>query len=157
MHWTKKQEEFLKENYLKRIPLFKLGEKIGKTAKSLQRKAQRMKLSRPNYKFNVKPKQPRKIIDKRYYEKHKKRVYKRKNDRRKKLKKEAVELLGGKCSKCEYKKCLAAIEFHHSYKNKEANIATLIKNDSRTKLLKEVKKCILLCANCHREEHNKGP
>ena len=157
MNWTKDQEIFLRKNYHKKVPLSDLGKSIGKTWKSLQRKAQRMGLSRPNYKFNIRPKQPKKVIDKRYYDKHKKSVYERKNSRRRNLKQEIVNKLGGKCSKCDYDRCLAAIEFHHPGKNKEGNVSTLIKNDSRTKLLKEVKKCIILCANCHRELHSKDP
>ena len=101
-------------------------------------------------------KQPKSIIDRRYYLAHKKIIYQRKMDRRKRLKEEAVKILGEKCSKCGYSKCLAALEFHHHQKNKEGDIGSLLKNESRHKLLKEAEKCILLCANCHRELHNKG-
>ncbi len=98
----------------------------------------------------------KKIIDRRYYDNNKKKIYKRKVDRRKRLKEEAVKIAGGKCSVCTYDTCISALEFHHPQKNKEGNFSTLLKNESRQKLLKEAGKCILLCANCHRELHNKG-
>ena len=62
-------------------------------------------------------------------------------------------MLGGKCSKCGYNKCLEALDFHHDKGNKEGMISKLTKDFSKQKSLKEVKKCILLCANCHRELH----
>lgn len=70
-----------------------------------------------------------------------------------------VQLLGGCCSLCGYKKNLAALEFHH--------VNPLIKdfrldsrhlsNTSMKKILLELQKCVLLCANCHRELHNPCP
>lgn len=59
---------------------------------------------------------------------------------------------GGKCCICEYSKCIAALEFHHINPNiKESKIigSTL----SLAKQREEAKKCILVCANCHREIH----
>ena len=77
-------------------------------------------------------------------------------NRRKRLKAEAINLLGGKCKICGYNKCPDALDFHHPKNNKEGNIGTFLKNESREKLLKEAEKCILLCANCHRELHYNG-
>jgi len=75
-----------------------------------------------------------------------------------KLKKEAVDYLGGKCSKCGYDKSLAALDFHHlDPSKKEDGIGNLIwKNHSMnfTKLKKELDKCVILCKNCHAVEHN---
>lgn len=62
-------------------------------------------------------------------------------------------MLGGKCSFCGYKKCLASLDFHHKNpKNKNLDGRRLYSH-SWNKILKEIKKCILLCANCHREYH----
>ncbi len=157
MDWNEKEIKLLEENYPKKIPLSKISNKIGRTIRAIQRKATRENISRPRFPSD-KPskKQPKKVIDRRYYEKHKTKVYERKMNRRRRLKKEATDMLGGKCHICGYNKCLAAMDFHHPKGNKEGSIHSFLKNESRQKLLKEAKKCILLCANCHREVHYKG-
>lgn len=74
--------------------------------------------------------------------------------RRKKIKQMAVELKGGKCQICGYKKYVGALDFHHiDEKSKEFGLGSggLTRSWVRTK--KEVEKCILVCANCHREIH----
>lgn len=67
-----------------------------------------------------------------------------------------INNLGGCCSKCGYNKNLAALEFHHvNPESKEFQIdIRRLSNTSMDKLQEEIHKCILLCANCHREEHN---
>jgi DNA-binding CsgD family transcriptional regulator len=65
------------------------------------------------------------------------------------------EMLGGKCSKCGYNKCMQAIDFHHvDPSKKEGLINNILRTSSFKKAEEEAKKCILLCANCHREHHN---
>jgi hypothetical protein len=69
---------------------------------------------------------------------------------------ELVDLKGGECSNCGYSKNLAALHFHHldpNLKEIELDVRRL-GNNKMESLLKEVEKCILLCANCHAEEHN---
>lgn len=62
-----------------------------------------------------------------------------------------VDAAGGKCSKCGYSDCIAALDFHHiDPDTKEINLNTNI--NLKTKL-KEIKKCVLLCCRCHRELH----
>lgn len=74
--------------------------------------------------------------------------------RRKKVKNLLVEYKGGKCEVCGYNKCVDALEFHHSNpEEKEFGIAYKGNTISLEKMKKEVDKCRLLCANCHREEH----
>lgn len=73
--------------------------------------------------------------------------------RRLETKIKCVEYKGGKCEKCGYDKYYGALEFHHLEPDKkDFNI-----NRSATlnfeKLKSELDKCILLCANCHRETH----
>jgi len=156
MNWNEKEIRLLKELYPKNIPLSKISKKIGRSVRAIQRKATREGISRPRFPSNKPSKrQPKKIIDRRYYEKHRKKVYERKMKRRKRLKEEALKMLGGKCKICGYNKCRAAMEFHHPKGTKEGGIHSFLKNESRQKLLKEAKKCILLCANCHREVHNR--
>jgi hypothetical protein len=67
----------------------------------------------------------------------------------------AVKLLGGECSICGYKKNLAAFCFHHRDPSKKSFCLTSRQfSNNRDELLnEEIKKCILLCANCHQEEH----
>jgi hypothetical protein len=72
--------------------------------------------------------------------------------KRRNMLKEGRKLLGGKCSTCGYNKCDAALEFHHISDNKEFVIAGA--KYGWEKLKPEIEKCILLCANCHREVHN---
>lgn len=66
-----------------------------------------------------------------------------------------MEYKGGKCQKCGYDKCENALTFHHlNPQEKDFNIAKKY-NVSWSKLKNELDKCVLLCANCHAEEHAK--
>jgi len=74
--------------------------------------------------------------------------------RRKEIRRKAVEYLGGKCSKCEYNKCIEALEFHHKNPTeKDFNISKKGHCRSLARVKSEIEKCDLLCANCHREIH----
>lgn len=66
-----------------------------------------------------------------------------------------IAFLGGKCSACGYDKNLAALEFNHLDPGTKTFGIDMRKmsNTSEALLLAEVKKCVLLCANCHREHH----
>ena len=73
---------------------------------------------------------------------------------RKEVKKRIIYVLGGKCQYCGYDKCEAALEVHHLNPNeKEFTIAESYDLSWDT-LAKELKNCVLLCANCHREVHS---
>jgi hypothetical protein len=64
--------------------------------------------------------------------------------------------MGGKCALCGYDKCSAALCFHHcNPEEKEKNINLLV-NCSWDRICYELKKCVMLCANCHLEIHLKG-
>lgn len=69
------------------------------------------------------------------------------------LKERATYVLGNKCQICGYDKCIQALEFHHI--NPEEKTLDFKDNPNRSweKTRNEIKKCILLCANCHREVH----
>ena len=74
--------------------------------------------------------------------------------RRKKLRQMAVDYKGGKCVRCGYNRCKEALDFHHEDPNeKEFGISMKGITRSWAKIRAEVDKCILICANCHREEH----
>lgn len=59
-----------------------------------------------------------------------------------------------KCSKCGYSKCIQALHFHHIDPNsKKFTISHSWKTGSEKRILEEISKCDILCANCHAEEH----
>jgi hypothetical protein len=73
-----------------------------------------------------------------------------------KLKQECVDYKGGQCNICGYKKCLSALDFHHVDPNeKDFTVARKKLNINNEKMRAELDKCVLLCANCHREEHSR--
>ena len=75
--------------------------------------------------------------------------------RRDKVKEMAVEYKGGKCEICGYNKCKGALEFHHLDPNeKDFGISHKGYTRSWESVKKELDKCIMLCANCHREVHD---
>ena len=77
------------------------------------------------------------------------------NNHRKRIKVKAVEYKGGKCYICGYDKCVAALEFHHiDPKTKSFSISGNGFTHSWDKIKQELDKCVLLCANCHREVEN---
>ena len=74
------------------------------------------------------------------------------NDERIKWFKEYKSTL--KCSKCD-ENHPATLDFHHRNKNeKKETISNLVWSRGSIKaLLKEIEKCDVLCANCHRKLH----
>jgi len=70
--------------------------------------------------------------------------------RRKKM--DVVERFGGKCQICGYDRCINALEFHH-LDNKKESPSYVIMRWSWERARAELEKCIMLCANCHREVH----
>ena len=73
----------------------------------------------------------------------------------KKRKKDLVSLFGGRCCICGFDAFQEALEFHHidpstkSFGLTDSN--AVIK--ALEKQLEEARKCVLLCANCHRGVH----
>ena len=73
---------------------------------------------------------------------------------RTKRKQDMVYVMGDKCQLCGYQRDIHALEFHHiksEQKNFSFNKANAV---SWEKTKEELKKCILVCANCHREIHS---
>lgn len=63
-------------------------------------------------------------------------------------------LRGGKCENCSYNVCFRALEFHHvNQDTKEFGVGCQDAIIDIDKMLAESNKCVLLCANCHREAH----
>ena len=74
--------------------------------------------------------------------------------RRKKLRSTACEYKGGKCSLCGYDRCQEALDFHHKDPSKKSfGLSARGLTRSWDKIKEEIDKCILICANCHREIH----
>jgi len=74
--------------------------------------------------------------------------------RRKKIKEMAIAYKGGKCCICGYDKCNSAFDFHHlDEKNKKFGLSMKGLTRSWEKTKSELDKCVLVCANCHREIH----
>ena len=72
--------------------------------------------------------------------------------KRKELKAKLIEKLGGKCEMCNGIYPSSVFDFHH-IDNKLEDISSMFTNKSENAILEEVKKCMLLCANCHRIFH----
>lgn len=74
---------------------------------------------------------------------------------RRNTKLKVVQAMGSKCQICGYSTCTAALEFHHTTQSdKSVSISKLISNPSNWEnIVSELKKCILLCSNCHKEIH----
>lgn len=65
-----------------------------------------------------------------------------------------IKMLGGKCVKCGWSGHPAAFEFHH-VRGKDFAIGSAA-NKSWAVVRRELKKCELLCSNCHRIEHSRS-
>ncbi len=67
-----------------------------------------------------------------------------------------IAMLGGQCTRCGYNRNFGALEFHHidpSRKQFQLDMRSLA-NLRWDVIAEEVRKCLLLCANCHAEQHN---
>jgi 5-methylcytosine-specific restriction endonuclease McrA len=94
------------------------------------------------------------VMDKRNYQQRAEYLKKAVTARRKRLKAMAIEYKGGKCIFCGYGKCNDALDFHHiNSREKEFGLSVRGLTRSWKKISKELDKCILVCANCHRELH----
>lgn len=66
----------------------------------------------------------------------------------------ALSFLGNECKKCGSKEVFI-LEFHHD-RNEKENAIHNIKTLRWSKIEEEIKKCILVCKNCHFEIHFKN-
>lgn len=82
------------------------------------------------------------------------RVNATQNLSRKNKKLRAISLLGGVCVDCKLSFSECVYDFHHlNPKEKEFSPAHIFNLKWET-ILKEISKCVLLCANCHRLRHH---
>lgn len=82
--------------------------------------------------------------------------YQNVKNHRKLTKERIFYVMGEKCSLCGLKdKCLDIYDFHHlNPEEKDFTISQGLYNNAWSKLVKELKKGTLLCANCHRKVHS---
>ena len=53
---------------------------------------------------------------------------------------------------CGYKKCVEALNFHHIH-GKEYPLTASAFQKRLSKIVSEILRCVLLCPNCHAEDH----
>jgi len=93
---------------------------------------------------------------KKHYREHKDTYLAKQSKRRDEIKAYIIRIkLDSGCIRCGYVKCEYALEFHHTNPTEKGDsLATAIRDKwSKARIDKEMIKCILLCANCHREAH----
>lgn len=73
-------------------------------------------------------------------------------EHRRRVKRLLVDEAGGHCTLCGYRRCPAALEFHHvDPARKDFHLSVRGLGRSLESLRAEARKCVLLCANCHAE------
>jgi hypothetical protein len=92
-----------------------------------------------------------------YYKENKDKLRDYSRERKKKLREWLSELKAVLACPCG-ESHPACLDFHHrDPKEKEVGIAKLIRAGGREAIERELKKCEVLCANCHRKAHWKEP
>jgi hypothetical protein len=118
------------------------------------------KVKRKEYNDRYKAKHPERMKEhnKAYKERNKETLrvsqtqLQKKRNQAKKIK--AIEYLGGVCFDCKLVYPPRVYDFHHlDPTQKDFTIARII-GRSWDKIIPELDKCVLLCANCHRLRHN---
>ena len=96
------------------------------------------------------------MVDSRKYSDRRQYLIRAVHARRKKVRQMAVDYKGAKCEVCGYDRCSDALEFHHNnLSDKNFGISAKGYTRSWKEVAKELDKCMIVCANCHRELHAK--
>lgn len=85
--------------------------------------------------------------------KEKDKLYANQIKRWRNIKKKAILFMGGCCSKCGYSEHPAALQFHHIDPEEKDVAWNKLRLRSWDKIVLELEKCMILCANCHAVEH----
>ena len=64
-----------------------------------------------------------------------------------------VEFMGGVCSKCGKPRHYSGFHFHHTDPLQKKFDWNRLRRRSIEEILKEIKKCVLICSLCHAEKH----
>ena len=93
-------------------------------------------------------------IEKRKYRDRRQYLIQAVRKRREKIRVMAVAYKGGKCERCGYDRCTEALDFHHNDPTKkDFGVSSKGYTRSWKRVQEELDKCVMLCANCHRETH----
>jgi hypothetical protein len=90
-----------------------------------------------------------------HYQKTKEATKKRSSERRSSMRKDWKAYKSTLyCTKCGFNH-IATLDFHHiDPATKTASVNDLVSNGKYALAMEEAKKCIILCANCHRIHHH---
>lgn len=72
---------------------------------------------------------------------------------RRRVKLRLIEAFGGACGICGYSRCVSNLAFHHLDPAQKEFQVGAFQSKSWDSLVTEVRKCVLLCHNCHGEVH----
>lgn len=93
------------------------------------------------------------MADKKYWNA---RYAENRRNKRKENKLQAIDAHGGKCTRCGFRGHPEVFDFHHmdpSTKDPKIKTGFAAAYTSSDSMQSELSKCVLLCANCHREIH----
>lgn len=79
--------------------------------------------------------------------------YRNQTLRWRKIKQKAIDYKGGKCIVCGYNGHIAALQFHHADPSTKETVWNTLRGRPWDKIVLELDKCELLCANCHAITH----
>jgi len=68
-----------------------------------------------------------------------------------KVKRLLVEEAGGRCAVCGYDRCVVNLHFHHVHPDEKSFALSVASGKSLADYRRELRKCVLVCANCHGE------
>ena len=71
--------------------------------------------------------------------------------RHQKVKRILVEDSGGACALCGYSRCIINMHFHHVDPTQKSFAVSTATGKALATYREELRKCVLLCANCHGE------
>jgi hypothetical protein len=71
----------------------------------------------------------------------------------KRTKERMILAMGSKCQCCGYNKSHAALEFHHINPDEKEFGLGRWKSRCWEKIVSELRKCVMVCSNCHKEIH----
>lgn len=90
-----------------------------------------------------------------HYYRNKEQYLKRNRERKRRLKKQWLEFKGSlSCEMCG-ESHISTFDFHHIEKHPDNRAVNRLVSDYNFKeAYQEIKKCMVLCANCHRKHHH---